>query len=233
MGEDEYLKVWVRRHRKEFARKLIKDSGAEKLGKSAGIFMAGLPGAGKTEFTKSWIANSKLKVVRLDMDEIASQIETYSPRKADKFRKAASALLSRTYDSVVKDGYDFIMDGTFGGQSAIQNIERAVKHGYKIKVIYIYQAPQIAWQYTIAREKVEYRAISLDGFLKSYYKTLRNLGRLEDFSSEQVSIDLVEKDELNKIAKVYYIIPIKDIDNYVNIEYNEESLRKKIEEKQL
>lgn len=73
----------------------------------------------------------------------------------------------------------------------------------------------------------------MDGFLKSYYKTLRNLGRLEDFSSEQVSIDLVEKDELNKIAKVYYYIPIKDIDNYVNIEYNEESLRKKIEEKQL
>ena len=56
---------------------------------------------------------------------------------------------------------------------------------------------------------------------------------MEDFSSEQVSIDLVEKDELNKIAKVYYNIPIKDIDNYVNIEYNEESLRKKIEEKQL
>lgn len=230
MEQDTYIGDWVRSHRKEFVRRLISNSGAVRSNNPAAIFMAGLPGAGKTEFTKSWIENSGLKVVRLDMDEIASQIDTYSPRKADKFRRAASALLSRTYDKVVKDKYDFIMDGTFGGASAIQNIERAVKHGYHVKVIYIYQEPKLAWEYTVAREKVEHRAIEIDGFLEAYYRTLDNLKKLDVLSLEGVSINLVVKDAQNRIAKTYDSISMKDIDHYVNIEYNKDNLRKSIYE---
>lgn len=221
---------WAKDHKKAFAKKLIRDSGVAKTDQPAAIFMAGLPGAGKTEFTKSWIINSRLKVIRLDMDEIASQIDTYSPRKADKFRKAASVLLSYTYDRVVNGKYDFVMDGTFGGNVAIQNIERAIKHGYRVKVIYIYQSPKLAWEYTLAREKVEHRAIKLEGFLDSYYRILNNLRKLGNLASELVSIDLVVKDAQNKNGKTVSNISIKDIDNYVNIEYNRDNLRRSIYE---
>lgn len=230
MEQGAYIDDWVRSHKKGFARKLISNSGAVKSDNPAAIFMAGLPGAGKTEFTKSWIENSGLRVVRLDMDEIASQIDTYSPKKADKYRKAASTLLNCTYDRVVNGKYNFIMDGTFGGSSAIKNIERAVGHGYHVKVIYIYQEPKIAWEYTVARERVEYRAIEPDGFLESYYKTLGNLKKLDELSLDGVSIDLVVKNVQNRIVKVYDSISMKDIDQYVNIEYNKDNLRKSIYE---
>lgn len=229
-GGEDYLDDWVRNHRNQFVRKLISTSGATKSISPAAIFMAGLPGAGKTEFTKNWIGNSGLKVVRLDMDEIASQIDSYSPKKADKYRKAASALLNRAYDKVVNGKYDFIMDGTFGGGSAIQDIERAIDHGYRVKVIYIYQEPKLAWEYTIAREKIEHRAIQIDGFLDVYYRTLENLKRLDSLSFEDVAIDLVVKDLQNRIFKTYENISMKDIDRYVDIEYNKDSLRRKIYE---
>lgn len=230
MKQDDELDAWVRSHRKEFVRKLISNSGAVKTAHPAAIFMAGLPGSGKTEFTKSWIENSGLKVVRLDMDEIASQIDTYSPRKADKYRKAASALLNRAYDKVVNGRYDFIMDGTFGGGSAVQNIERAVKHGYHVKIVYIYQSPKLAWEYTVAREKIEHRAIKFDGFVEVYYRTLNNLKKLDDLALKNVFLDLVVKDAQNRITRTYDDISIKDIDQYVKIEYNEDDLRKSIYE---
>lgn len=230
MEQSDYLDDWVRKHRKEFARRLISSSGAVKSASPAAMFMAGLPGAGKTEFTKSWIGNSGLKVVRLDMDEIASQIETYSPKKADKYRKAASALLNRTYDKVVNGKYDFIMDGTFGGGSAVQDIKRAIEHGYRVKVVYIYQEPKLAWKYTVAREKIEHRAIRPDGFLEVYYRILDNLKSLDALSLEGVSIDLVVKDAQNRTIKVHENISMKDIDQYVKVEYNKENLRKSVYE---
>ena len=131
------------------------------------FFMAGLPGSGKTEFTKSLIKNLNVKILRLDMDEIAAQIETYTPQKADKFRASASMLLSRTFDMVVDKGYDFIMDGTFGSAAVLQDLERAIRNGYTIKIVYIYQNPKIAWEYTVAREKVEHRAIDFENFVFS------------------------------------------------------------------
>lgn len=228
LEQDQKARLWAKQHKKEFARRLIREFGAEKSSQPAAIFMAGLPGAGKTEFTKSWIANSELKVVRLDMDEIAAQIETYAPQKADRFREAATMLLNRTYDMVVNGGYDFIMDGTFGSRTALKDITRVIKHGYRIKIIYIFQDPKVAWEYTVARERVEHRAIELEGFLKAYYNTLENLRAIEERNFEGFSVDLVVKDKQNKVSKTYENISMLHIDDYVNIEYNKDKLRELI-----
>jgi len=219
---------WVKKNKKAFVRKMIRESGAEKVVQPAELFMAGLPGAGKTEFTKGWVENSGLKVVRLDMDEIASQIETYSPAKADRFRKSVSTLLSCVYDKVIKDRYNFVMDGTFGSGIAIQDVRRAIKRGYRIKVMYIYQDPKIAWEFTQAREKVEHRAINFQGFIEAYYRILDNLKRLDDFVDDGVSVDLVIKNAQNKVERIVDGVFMKDIDKYVNIEYTKDSLRRQI-----
>lgn len=216
---------WAKRHKKAFVRKLIKDADVLKSEKPTAIFTAGLPGAGKTEFTKSLIANLGIKVIRLDMDEIASQIDTYTPQKADKFRAAASMLLSCTFDKVLRGNYDFIMDGTFGGNAALLNIERALKHGYDVKIFYIYQEPLIAWQYTRAREKIEHRAIDKDGFVKSYYRTIENLEKVGERFGEQIAIDLVIKNRQNGVRDVKSDVDISDIDRYVEIEYNKDKLK--------
>lgn len=92
------LEQWVREHKKEFAENLIARSGAQPYDTQIAFFMAGLPGAGKTEFSKALINISEIKFLRLDMDEIASQIDTYRPEIADQYRRAASALLDKTFD---------------------------------------------------------------------------------------------------------------------------------------
>ena len=125
--------------------------------------MAGLPGAGKTEFSKNLIKLvDGAKAVRIDMDEIATQIKGYHPEIADEFRGQASKLMNGLYDKVLKEKLEFIMDGTFGSKSSIKNVERAINHGYTVKVIYIIQDPKLAWKFTLAREKVEHRSISID-----------------------------------------------------------------------
>lgn len=221
---------WAKKHKKGFVRKLIRDAGVSKSNKPTAIFMAGLPGAGKTEFTKNLIAILGIKIIRLDMDEIASQIDTYTPQKADRFRAAASMLLSSTFDKVIHDGYDFIMDGTFGGKSAIQNIERVLKREYTVKIFYIYQNPMVAWEYTRAREKVEHRAIDRNGFINSYYRTIENLKKIGEIFKGEASVDLVIKDDRNLIKDIKNNISMNDIDNFVNIEYNREELGKLIYE---
>lgn len=219
---------WVKEHKKVFAAKIIEESGAVSDGKPSAIFMAGLPGSGKTEFSKNLIETSDLKVVRMDMDEIAEQIDGYKPENADQFRGGASELLNRVFDETIRRKLDFIMDGTFGSPNAIKNVERALKHSYRIKIVYILQDPKLAWKFTLAREKVEHRAISLEGFVDSYFNTINNIRYIMNMGYEKLSVDLIVKNDSNKIDGWWENVNLNNIDSILNNCYNKESLRKYI-----
>ena len=69
--------------------------------------------------------------------------------------------------------------------------------GYNIKIIYIIQDPRVAWQFTLAREKVEHRAIDknvrvddIDNLMKIYYnkKTLEFTSYRVDSAGNPVNI---------------------------------------------
>lgn len=221
---------WAKEHKKQFAKKLIDDAGVVSSIEPVAIFTAGLPGAGKTEFTKNLIKILGAKVIRLDMDEIAAQIDSYSPQKADMFRQAASMLLSRTFDLVVNGKYDFVMDGTFAGRSAVKDVNRALRHGYVVKVIMIFQDPRLAWKYTVAREKVEHRSIDFDGFIESFFRIKKNLQELTLIKDANLSLELVTKDEQNRIRDWVNLSSMEYIDSFVNMGYTENSLRNYINE---
>lgn len=220
------MKSWVRKNKKSFVNSLITGSGAKEHDTPAAFFMAGLPGAGKTEFTINLIEELSLKVVRLDMDEIASHIDTYNPLHADMFREAATDLLNATYDRVVHRKVDFIMDGTFRSDNSLGNVNRALKRGYTVKVLYIYQEPDIAWSFTRAREKVENRAINRDGFLKSYFDIHENIKKLETSANQKLSLDIVIKNINNKVGEWHRNIAIEDSDRLVNVRYTKDELDK-------
>lgn len=222
----EKQKNWAKSHKNEFANKIINESGAIPDGNPTAIFMAGLPGAGKTEFSKALVYILDGKVIRLDMDEIASQIEGYDPRKADLFRGAATEILNRTFDLVLKKRIDFIMDGTFGSKNAEQNVQRTIDRGYKAKIIYVYQDPKLAWNFTKEREKTEHRAIDEEGFIETYFNTIKNLKTiLNKFNSDKITVDIIVKNEYNKINKWIEKTNIEEIDKMINNNYNKETLR--------
>lgn len=217
-------KTWVKRNKKMFANNLIKQSGAKYDGDSSGIFMAGLPGAGKTELTKNLIASSDLRVVRLDMDEIASRIEGYSPDKADKFRAGASELLNKCFDLTLKKKLDFIMDGTFSSPYASKNIGRVLKHNYTIKIVYVLQDPKIAWEFTKAREKVEHRAIDINGFINAYFGIIKNLECVFNKKYDKMTIDVVVKNGRNEVEKWLENVDSVDLDKINKNVYNKTTL---------
>ena len=223
-------KEWVKAHKKDFVDKQINESNVVADGIPSAVFMAGLPGSGKTEFTKNLIEASALKVIRLDMDEIATKIDGYRPEIADEYREAASELLNRLFDVTIKKKLDFIMDGTFSSNYALQNVNRALKHGYNIKIIYIVQDPKIAWQFTLAREKVEHRAIGMSGFINSYFETIKNIKEIMNQHKDygKIVLDVIIKDENNNVGDRIKNVQIGDIDGLIKKYYNKEDLEEYI-----
>lgn len=224
MPEKDTIKDWVKLHKKEFILQLVETSGALPEDNPAAIFMAGLPGAGKTEFSKRLIEFSGVPFVRIDMDEIAEQIDGYRAEDADKFRLAATTLLSETFNFVLKKKYSFVMDGTFGNPKAKMNIERALKHGFNVKLIYVYQDPKPAWEFTLAREKVEHRAIQFDGFIEAYYKTIGNIKEIIAEYGDRIGCEIVIKKPSNEIGLRYKNVEMAEIDKIIKTEYNKDKL---------
>lgn len=198
---------WAKANKKRIAREFIRQISNEPNSQPVGIFTAGLPGAGKTEFTVELLKGLTTEPLRVDMDEIAQRIEGYRPEIADKLRGGASIILSRIYDEVLKNKLDFVFDGTFAHANAFSNLDRAISHGYTVKIYYIHQSPTIAWQFTKDRELVEHRAIDRAGFIDTYLKLEENLQALQN-RYKDVTISLVVKDENNQVGRI-----VEDVEN--------------------
>lgn len=81
-------------------------------------FMAGSPGAGKTEYSKSLIQiltekEPERKIVRIDADEIRDWLPQYDHKNALLVQRAASLGVEKVLDCVLKNHQDFILDATF------------------------------------------------------------------------------------------------------------------------
>lgn len=194
------IEAWARANKKKIAREFIRKTNFQPSEEPVGIFTAGLPGAGKTEFTVELLKDITNKPLRIDMDEIAASMEGYNPKIANKFRAGATIILEKIYDLAVVAKLDFVFDGTFAHAKAIPNLQRAISHGYKVKIYYIHQDPKIAWKFTQDRELVEHRSIEKQGFIDTYKSLQGNLHALCD-KYKNVTISLIVKDAENKIGR--------------------------------
>lgn len=205
---------------------LLEQSGAAPEAEPAAIFMAGLPGAGKTELSRNLIKDSGVRLFRIDMDEIAEMLPGYKPEKADAFRKPATNILSECLKYALHHKISFIMDGTFGSKEADRNIERCLKHGFSVKIIYAFQDPRLAWLFTCAREKVEHRGIEFEGFIESYYKTINNVKQISEKYNKEIILDIAIKDSGNKVGNWIRNVNSTEIDNMLEVIYNKDELIK-------
>ncbi|MCK5320065.1 zeta toxin family protein [Candidatus Parcubacteria bacterium] len=193
----------------------------------ATIFMAGSPGAGKTEFSKKWIINLNKKydfpIVRIDADEIRKLCPRYNGNNSHLFQGAVSVGVNKLYDYILKKRYNALLDSTFSSiKYAKENIERAISKDREVYIYYIYQDPKIAWEFTLKREKIENRKITIDIFVEDFFKARKNVNEVKNIFKEKVNIHLIKKDYNNNIEK--YWINIARIDNYIKFVYTQESL---------
>ncbi|XVN22121.1 zeta toxin family protein [Pseudomonas corrugata] len=128
------------------------------------VFMAGSPGAGKTEVSRAFIGMMQAggsKALRIDPDDFRVYFPEYTGRNSSLFQRGVTTIVERTLDLVYQRRQSFLLDGTLANlEVARRNISRALdKENRSAQVIYVYQRPELAWEFVLARERKDGRNI--------------------------------------------------------------------------
>jgi UDP-N-acetylglucosamine kinase len=236
----EQSKSWIKSNKKVLIERFVGDISYIKDIDPFSIFMAGSPGAGKTESSKRFI-NEFIKlycsrvgtehpnpqVARIDPDEIREIIPGYNGANAELFQGSVSLGVEKLYDYVIDKKLSVVVDGTLANYAAAhKNIKRAVDKERKVGIFYIYQDPLIAWDFTKKREEEDGRRISKATFIESFFKAKINVNQLKKDFGDKIQVFLVVKDYENNTQRTKF--NIENIDNYLKIKYTKKSLTKKI-----
>ena len=177
---------------KKIAINFLEDSGViARESQKRAVIMAGIPGSGKTEFLGSFFRMFKDvrdNFVRIDLDEVVKVFEDYTPETDFLFREKGVAIINSIFNAAIKKGYNIALDGTFGGNQAILNINRLIKRGYTIQLYIMNESVEQAKKYTKVREEKQKRKITDEAFYGSIDKIKNNLQKLPDNKNLQVFV---------------------------------------------
>lgn len=124
--------VWARANKKSFARALADPQKYPGEAQPVSVFMAGSPGAGKTEVAKALTALFRERVLHIDPDDFRSALPGYNGKNSWLFQAAVSVLLGKVLDLAFEQKQSFLLDGTLSNmKTSTENVERAVKRGEK------------------------------------------------------------------------------------------------------
>ena len=188
------------------------------------VFMAGSPGAGKTETSKEFLQEVEAtNVIRLDPDELRHYFEQYTGDNSFLFQRAVSFIVERTLDNAFKRKQSFLLDGTLSNYAiAEKNIIRAIDRGRDVLVLFVYQSPELAWKFVQSREKVEGRRINPEIFVEQFLDSQAVVRKLKQQFGGQIKIDLLLKD--NEGGTRMYHANIQAVENHVKHKFTRETL---------
>ena len=192
------------------------------------IFMAGAPGAGKTESSKQLLRNAG-HILRIDADELREDFKIcgYNGKNSHLFQKATSKLVHKIHDEALRSSISFLLDGTFASESmAEQNIKRSLKRGRIVFVVFVYQTPLIAWDFVLNREEVEGRRIRPEDFEKKFCASREVANKMKEKFQGKIDLMLLSKN-INGTNK-FFQKSIQRIDDHIPEKYSEEQILKKI-----
>ncbi|MDP1728478.1 MAG: zeta toxin family protein [Bacteroidota bacterium] len=211
--------LFIKEHARIIQRHFADIEKFSSVNKPVSIFMAGSPGAGKTEFSKRFIKDLGKPIVRIDPDEIRDMLPQYD-RNATLMQRAAALGVEKVYDYALHNNQDLILDGTLiDYEKAVTNIQRSLNHNRLVKIYYIYQEPILAWDFTKKREAIENRCIPKEFFIKSFFKSKENVNRLKSTFKNLIQVNLIVKNFENDIEHIW--LDIDQVDLHLKIEYTE------------
>ncbi|MCE3269684.1 MAG: zeta toxin family protein [Ramlibacter sp.] len=162
--------------------------------KPVSVFMAGSPGAGKTEASKELLKKLGDSVLRIDPDDLRSRFPGYTGANSWVFQGGVSLLVEKLLDLALSQKQSFLLDGTLSSYTvAERNIERSLKKGRHVQILYVYQEPQFAWEFVQARENKEGRNIRPEHFVKQYFEARQVVEALKKKFGQELIVDLLIK----------------------------------------
>ncbi len=235
LDDEEFEAMSITKKKRYVAELLIKRSDAKSVRESKtpiAIVMAGVPGAGKTEFLDTFSELIEARdfddFIRIDLDEIVEIYPGYTPKTDAQFRSQGNHVVAAAVDTAKKGRYNMMIDGTFSGSSgaSIQNVDRLLAAGYKVEMFFMHDKVTTSWKFTRAREKITKRGIDQNGFkraCKSVVENLNNaLSKFNDNPNFHISV-VVQKELRDKDYKV--ISDRKIIDTILNQGYNIDEIK--------
>ncbi|HAS6390656.1 TPA: AAA family ATPase [Vibrio vulnificus] len=191
------------------------------------VFMAGSPGAGKTETARAMIRAFKsengLALVHIENDELRKEFEDYQGFNSPLFQRPATLLVEAIHDRALKRCVSFILDSTLSSfDKAKDNIERSLKKNRFVLIIFVYQEPEQAWRLVKAREKVESRRVPEAVFVEQFMESQRVVSALKQHFGDKVEITFIEKNIDGDNERPHF--NVSDIDALLRKKYNRESL---------
>jgi len=145
MNLSEQATQYIKQNKKILFEKFANEELFKSVDSPSSFFMAGSPGAGKTEFSKRFLSrhieekkerNSDYNVIRIDADDIREILPGYTGSNSHLFQSAVSLGVNELYSFVLKKKINVLVDGTFSSEKyAMQNIERSLKRGRFVFVL--------------------------------------------------------------------------------------------------
>ncbi len=194
------------------------------------VFMAGSPGAGKTEASRSLLnklenVEKGRKILRIDPDELRMEFKDYSGNNSWVFQPAVSILVDKIHDFALEQRQSFILDGTLSNyRKAEENIDRSLRRNRRVQILYVYLTPEQAWEFVQKREKKEGRKILPEHFVDQYFAARENVNNLKNKFGKKISVDLILK-EIDGSRKLFKA-GVDQIDHHIPENYTKTDIEK-------
>ena len=196
--------AYLNQNKREFLTTYTKDivSSIDKVA----IFTAGMSGVGKTELA-IFLKEENPELLHIDTDEIREFFRPigYNGQNSALYQKVASRGFSELFTYSLKNGYSLIMDSNFANiEMAVLNIRRLLKKSYKIEIFYLYDYPQLCYEYATRREVVTYRKVPKDIFVRSNINSYKTILEIKKLFGEKIELTFFDK----RNGNIYHNIKI-------------------------
>jgi predicted ABC-type ATPase len=236
MTEDERIEQeaveFAKAHKKEIAQELTDTRKFPADSVPVSVFMAGSPGAGKTESSLRLIerlSGDGHSVLRIDSDDLRTRFSNYTGRNSSLFQYATSIIADKMQDLAIERRQNYVFDGTLSNlERAQENIKRGLDHGRIVQILYVYQDPLQAWKFVRAREQKDGRVIPKESFMDQYFLARENVNTLKKEFGKRVRVDLIVKNIDGTDFK--YKDNIDVIDSHIPERYTKDTLSQLLSE---
>jgi predicted ABC-type ATPase len=187
---------FARLHKKEIAARLTRLEEFPPDTIPVTVFMAGSPGAGKTESAQNLIArfSAEAKVLHIDTDALRCEFADYTGTNAALFQGATSVIADKMQDFALEQSQSYVFDGTLTNTArSRENIERNLKRSRPVFIVYVYQDPLQAWRFVQARQKKDGRSVPKKDFIAKYFQARENVNLFKKEYGGRIQLDVIVK----------------------------------------